>query len=318
MAIGACGLVAGRDPIVTIAGAGVMGLCGSLLLIAVQAMLSDQYGPLRTRALTEANVVASLCTSIAAFNVGVCQGSGLGWRMAVLIACVLLLVLAARFRRTPLPTREPHAPRHAHTDGRLPAIFWLVWLALAVGVSAEWCMAFWGTEYLHTVIGLNSSTAAYMMSLYLLVTVGGRVVGSKLAAHVPSASLLGATAVVALGGFLLFWLSPRGPLTPVGLCITGVGISNLFPLSLATGLNIVPALPDLASARASLGAGLAILVAPICLGALADRLGLRLAYGAVPVLLASVGLIVLPIMIKTTGRVVPATRQTAAGHAAPC
>ena len=78
-----------------------------------------------------------------------------------------------------------------------------------------------------------------------------------------------------------------------GLAVAGLGIANLYPLGLATNLGLAAASPDTASARVSLGGGLAILTAPLALGALADRTGLRTAYGAVPVMLGLVAILVL-------------------------
>jgi len=76
MAVGAVMVVVGGRLALTVAGAGVMGLLGTLLLVTIQAVLSDQHGPYRTRALTEANIGASLASGLAALLVGLCQGVG--------------------------------------------------------------------------------------------------------------------------------------------------------------------------------------------------------------------------------------------------
>ena len=64
-----------------------------------------------------------------------------------------------------------------------------------------------------------------------------------------------------------------------------MGISNLWPLSIALTLGTVPEQTDAASARTALGAGMAILIAPFVLGWLADQVGIRGAYGIVALLL---------------------------------
>ncbi len=292
MAIGAVGLVAARQVALTVASAGAMGLLGTLLLVTIQAVLSDEHGARRTQALTESNIAASLCSGLSALLVGLCQAAGLGWRAALLFPIGLLLFIVVRYRHAPLPTRAPAAAGRAADAGppaRLPALFWIYWAVVALTVAAEWSMAFWGTDYLQHVDALDASVAATVMSFYLFVTVAARLAGSRLARTVSSGVLLVAAIGVALGGFALFWLAPRGPLTLVGLFGAGLGIANLFPLGLATGLGIAPARSDLASARISLAAGLAILVAPLTLGGLADRIGIRAAYGVVPLLLLCAG-----------------------------
>src|SRR5215208_4054858 len=57
---GAIGLTAGRTAAVTVGSALVMGVGGGLLLVTIQAVLADRHGELRTVALAEANVAASI------------------------------------------------------------------------------------------------------------------------------------------------------------------------------------------------------------------------------------------------------------------
>jgi len=293
MALGAVLVVVGGRLALTVAGAGVMGLLGALLLVTIQAVLSDQHSRYRTRALTEANIGASLASGLAALLVGLCQSVGLGWRAALLIPIAFFALIAARYRRASLPPRAAGAAHGHRPATRLPLLFWLYWVVVVFSVAAEWSLTFWGTDYLHHVIALDTGVAATVMGLYLFGTVLARVLGSKLTRTVPSATLLVAAIGVALAGFLVFWLAPHGPLTIIGLAVTGLGIANLFPLGLATGLGIAPESSDTTSARISLGAGLAIFVAPLSLGGLADHVGIRAAYGVVPLLLCAAGVVAL-------------------------
>jgi MFS family permease len=66
----------------------------------------------------------------------------------------------------------------------------------------------------------------------------------------------------------------------------GLGIANLFPLSLALTLAAAPDRTDAVNARTQLLGGLAVIAAPFLLGSLADHLGLTAAFGAVPPLIA--------------------------------
>ncbi|MFN8456609.1 MAG: MFS transporter [Anaerolineae bacterium] len=80
------------------------------------------------------------------------------------------------------------------------------------------------------------------------------------------------------------WLARLAPLNIVGLFIAGFGVANLFPLTLATAISVVPQQVDQASARISMGSGIAIFMAPLLLGWVADQLGIQSAYGIVAVL----------------------------------
>jgi fucose permease len=124
------------------------------------------------------------------------------------------------------------------------------------------------------------------MSAFLLTMVVGRTLGSRLVRLVTSAFLLVLATTVALGGFLLFWLVPWAPVALVGLCVTGLGVANLYPLSMATALTTAPDNSGAASARVSVSSGIALFIAPLTVGGIADRVGLRIAYGIVPALLS--------------------------------
>jgi len=311
MAAGACLVIVGRQAALTVAGAGVMGVFGTLLLVTIQAVLSDEHGSQRTRALTESNVAASLASGLAALVVGLGAGAGLGWRAALLVPIGFLSLAIVRFRHAPLPvsaTASISSSGGTAERAPLPALFWIYWAVVVLSVAAEWCMTFWGADYLEHVVALNAGVAATVMGVYLFGTVAARVVGSRLTGTTTSEALLVAAIGVALAGFSLFWLAPRGPLTFAGLFVTGLGIANLFPLGLATGLGIAPRRSDLASARISLGAGLAIFVAPLTLGGLADHVGIRAAYGVVPLLLCGAGALALGAIVS--GRRL--TRQSSA------
>jgi fucose permease len=291
MAVGAGCLVVARSPGLTITGAGLMGIFGTLLLVTIQALLSDAHGPRRSQALTEANVVASSGSSLAALAVGAGVGAGLGWRPAILLAIAWLGLLAIRFQGVAVPPRRPAAAgdeRAMTGTPRLPRLFWAYWAGIVLSVSAEWCVAYWGTDYLHQVGGLTTGAAALVMGLYLGVTVPARIVTSRLTRSASTPTLLVLAACTALAGFLLFWLAPVAPLTIAGLCVAGAGIANLFPLGLATGIGLASAVPDVASARISMGGGLAILTAPLLLGALADHVGLRDAFAVAALMLGLV------------------------------
>jgi hypothetical protein len=54
----------------TLLGAGLLGMAGTTLLAATQAVLSDRHGARRDRALTEANVVAGACAVLAPLVLG--------------------------------------------------------------------------------------------------------------------------------------------------------------------------------------------------------------------------------------------------------
>lgn len=292
MAIGAVCLALARTAVLTIPAALLMGALGSLLLILIQSTLADRHGPGRAIALTEANVVASICAGLAPVLVGGFQGSGLGWRGALLIAVVVLALLVAFGRHVALPAqaaapagaREAALTTSAQSERALPPIFWAYWVLTLFCVAIEWCVVVWSADFLHDVGGLSAVNAASVLSVFFVAEVIGRTIGSRLTHSRSSISLLLLALAVTLAGFPLLWLAPAAPLRVVGLLITGLGVANLFPLTLATATGISPRNADSASSRVALAAGIAIFTAPLLLGRLADTMGIARAYGVIAVM----------------------------------
>jgi MFS family permease len=291
MALGGVLLTRARQPILTIASVFVMGAIGSYLLVMVSAVLADHHGERRAVALTEANVAASVSAALAPLVIGLGEESGLSWRIALLIGAGVWLTLLLILRGTPIPANA------ARSGGRetvrpLPRRFWAYWIVVLLSVALEWCMVFWGADFLENRVGLEKIAASTLMSVFFVAMVIGRVIGARLARHLESSRLLIFAVMVVGVGFPLFWLARVTVLNILGLFLAGLGIANLFPLTLSVATSIDPAQSNKASARVSLAGGLAILLAPQILASLADQVGIYTAFGSAAVFLVVVAVIV--------------------------
>lgn len=297
---GVAGMSAGAlliafSPVVagTILGAFIMGLVGTISLMANQAVLADIHGARRTIALAESNVAATTCAVLAPLMVGALAASGLGWPLALVLAAPWTLGLWLVFRQVRFPEIQP-----AQVTGRgsttLPTAFWVLAAVLFLVSSVEWCMAYWGAEFLASVVGLEPALAASSMTLFFVAMAGGRLIGSRLAWRFASAHLLYVALVIALAGFLLFWLAPSAALSLVGLFVAGLGIANFYPLTVGVATGAVPELIDTATARLAVAGGSALLLAPFVVGAISDLVGMRWGFGIVaPLLVAAFACLVM-------------------------
>jgi predicted MFS family arabinose efflux permease len=292
MGAGALILISIPSPWGTIPATFLMGLCGALLVVTSQALLSDRHGNFGAVAVTESNITASACAIAAPLLVGAFAAAGLGWRAAFAVPIVALVVLALAFF-----FRPPHLPRTTAKDEdrpaglALPPRYWALWALVALGVASEWCVAYWGADFLADGTGLGRAAAATSLTTFFVAMMVGRIASSRLARSVPPALLLATTLCLALLGFPLFWLSPGSVLTLIGLFLTGLGIGGVYPLGVSAAIASAPGNSDAAAARLSIGGGGAILTAPFILGALADRIGIATAFGiVVPMLLAALTL----------------------------
>lgn len=293
MAAGAVILAGGDRVLLTLAGALLMGGLGSLLLVMIQASLSDHHGKQRAIALTESNVAASISASLAPVLIGAFQRSDWGWRSGLYLIAAAFASLFIYFQTVVVPDNRPAAALKSNPGAppSLPKAYWAYWTVVTLVVSVEWCLIFWGADYLVEKIGLSEVNAATMMSVFFGAMVLGRIIGSRLSRTVASPTLLLSAIGIAGIGFGLFWLASFGPLNITGLFFAGLGVANTFPLTLAVAVSVGAHRNDAASARIALASGLAILISPLVLGWVADQLDLQNAFSMVAGLLLAAAVV---------------------------
>lgn len=282
-------LVIGRNPLITVGACFLMGWVGSLILAIVPAALSEQHGESKAVALSEANVISSIFATSAPLLVGWFADS-IGWRWSLgLIAVVPVLMFIGLGRNS--SSTVSSGPRSVQSDQALPWLYWVYWAAIVLAVSVEFCMVFWSADYIEQVLGLIKADAARSVSLFLGAMIVGRALGSRLVQRFSARAVVLVAVVIAAVGFLLFWIGTDLFLSLSGLFLVGLGVASLYPLILSLAISAAPGNTVQAGARATLASGTAILALPLLLGRLADAVGIRIAYGVVPVLL--LGLFVL-------------------------
>jgi fucose permease len=269
-----------------------MGLVGSLVLAIVPVALSDQHGEMKAVALSEANVIASLLSTLAPLLVGwfVLALGDWRWALGTMALTPILLFLFLGKDSHPAAASSPTEDLVQHNQP-LPPLFWLYWTAIMLGVSIEFCMVFWSANYLEQILGFVKADAAQAVSLFLLAMILGRFLGSRLVQHFAARTVITVSIVIAAIGFLLFWSSSISWLCLIGLFLTGLGVANFYPLILSLAINASNGNTVQAGARATLASGTAILALPLLLGRLADAVGIRSAYAVVLVLLVNIFLI---------------------------
>jgi fucose permease len=151
-------------------------------------------------------------------------------------------------------------------------------------ISLEFCMTIWCSDVLRQRAGLPAGVAATGVTAIVAGMALGRVAGGRIALRRGVDWLLYRALLTTLGGFFLFWISTVGWLSFCGLFVTGLGLALLFPLTISRAIEFSDGRPDLATARTSLGAGLAVGGGPFLLGALADAVGTHRAFLLVPLL----------------------------------
>jgi len=283
---GAIGLILGRNVILTISASFFMGILGSFTLVLVPSMLSLKYKDTSAIALTELNTIASLVGMLAPLLVGAMAATFLGWRFAVILSVLVVIVMGIVFWKIEFTTFPRPERLSAHKRVRLPLHYWIFWLGVFLVVAVEFCFIFWGSNYLIENAGIQTKGASSSISLFLGAMLLGRWLGSRVLRKTQPWLVLLVSLVIALTGFFLFWSQISPAFSLAGFFLAGLGVANLYPISLDRAISSVPAsLSSLASARGALASAGAILTLPLLLGNLADQMGMRLAFLVVPVLI---------------------------------
>jgi predicted MFS family arabinose efflux permease len=293
----------GHSVAVTLPAAAVLGLGGTFLGAASVTALSDRHGPASEQALVEANVGASITAVAVPALLGLLAATAAGWRAGLLLPALTVVALWALLRRVPLPAPAPAAA----APGRLSGAFWRLCVLVALAVAVEFCIVFYGVPLLTARAGLSTAAAAAMMSLFFAGELAGRFAGSRLARRPGRAQVvIGVGLVVAMAGFLVLWWAPIAPLAGAALFVAGLGVANLYPLSIAMALAAGEGMTDRAMARTQVALGLAILVAPLLLGVLSDRLGVLRALAVEPGLIVVAGFTLLAVRRRPSHAARPA------------
>ncbi|MGR8011984.1 MFS transporter [Streptomyces hypolithicus] len=240
----------------------------------------------------------------AAFSLGGMAGAGLGGLVAAQVpaaahllglTCLGLLVTAVAapallHHPAPSQERQRKEPGNGHrplpgTVRKTVALFGVIALCTAYGEGA---LAEWGTLHLQEDLHAHPGIAAAGYSLFALAMAAGRLSGTVLLEHLGQTRTLVTGGSLAAAGMLLGALAPVTWLALLGFALTGLGLANIFPVSIARAGALAG--PSGVAAASTLGYG-GMLIGPPAIGFLADGFSLPIALTTVAILAAAAALL---------------------------
>lgn len=272
----------------TLAAALTAGTGGSVVANTVAVALTAQHGRGGAAAASEANALASALGVLAPLALGAAVLAGLGWRIALLAVAVPAGLALVLLRRSAVPEAPVLAdPISDVVAGvppwRRPTFRW-AWLALVLGIAAEFATVFWAGEVVSQQAGLSQEAGASTLAGFLVGMTFARVAAGRLGLRVDAERLLLASFLLAAVAALALALSPTAAVGVGALVLLGAGIGAVFPVGMVRAVRAAGGQPDRAAALCGLGAGFAIAATPFGLGAVADQVGTSNAFLVVPVL----------------------------------
>lgn len=269
-------------------------MAGGLLIVSVNAFVVEHQRAAGPAALTEANALAALAGLLSPLVVGIGAATIVTWRLAPWVAVVSLFAIELWRGRhiSDYDGRLPAIPRGHHAP--MPRRAWWAIGALVCFMASEFSLTLWSADLLRDRHGVSPAVAAGALAAITGGMLVGRVFGAGIARRLDTERIIRTSLGIALVGFTLVWASTTAWLAVAGLFVTGVGIAVLFPMGLARAMRASEGQNDRISAASSVWGSLGIAVFPFVLGALADAIGIHLAFLVVPTLfVAALAIVVL-------------------------
>jgi MFS family permease len=224
---------------------------------------------------------------------GAATGVPLTLHLALVGAVIAGSVLATRRGLVGDDARPPVAagpgapeptPRRAAAPRRIRPIRPIVVLAAATvgGAIIEGAPSDWSAIQLERM-GVAAGVSALGYAAFMAGMVGGRFAGDRLTDRFGGAVVLrGGTTLVAAG--LLLGIAVNHPAAfAIGLALAGLGAAGFFPLAFSAAARTEGVSPGSGAAAVSLAARLGFMVEPVIVGAVAELLSLRWAFGLVAI-----------------------------------
>ena len=264
---------------VTLVAGGLAGFGTGTMLGYANAVLVRPGGRRARLRVARANMWAMVAAFVGPLAVATAVTNELPWGLGLVPAFGLLVVVAFDLRAG---TRVDPTAEVVQVRRRLPSGYWLSWTFLVAAVAIEFSIVFWGSTLIQRRTGVETATATALAGLFLGGMFTGRLVQSLgLGTGGDIRRPAAAGVVLAMAGASIAWVSTTPALSAAGLFVAGLGVAGLFPLGVAAALATTADQPALAATRLTLASGLAVLVAPLALGIVADAFGVVTGWGLV-------------------------------------
>lgn len=303
MALATLSVSLGRHPAATVASMFCMGFASGGLLSILPSALADLHRRHHGTALAELNLGSSLGMVGATLCFAAVSTGGVAWRTALALPLIMVAAILVATRHVAVG-EAAHGPA-SDTAQAMPRAARLCCLIVFLGVSVEWTLGFWGTQFLSLKLSVDPGTAAAASTVLFAGAIAGRLAASRLTLRVSCRTALTGALLLAAASLPVLWLSPVPLLSLAAMTASGAAAGLIYPMSLGAAVELAPACSARIAGTCAQAIGLAMLVAPLTLGVVAERVGIVTAFGLVVplILLACVVLVVLR-----------AERQSTTGH----
>jgi FHS family glucose/mannose:H+ symporter-like MFS transporter len=264
------------------------GTVGQSIMLAVFPDRRERYISLQTS-------FAALGSFTAPLLVALNFTAGLSWRWPFIETGALALLLFLFILLVPLPRAAGGAMSWKNLSRVLgnPRILFSA-LLIFFSVAPDLGFSYWLAEHFKTELGVSLNLSSAVVSVFLVGMIAGRLATSRLLKRFTTPRLLKSGLILSLGSLIVFLKVPWIPVKLLAIVLYGLGTAPVFPLLMARGTALYPDQPGTVSGVLFGSVSLGGMVFPLLLGALASRLGIRLSY-------ILVGVVILGLLLTLIG-----------------
>lgn len=213
----------------------------------------------------------------------------LGWAVqdTLTLQAALVLVSVVGVRSHDLPRRAADPETHDTASTPLGRRLWArlvpFGLVLLFAYVVDSSVSTWSTAYLHQTLGASLAAAPLAYAAYQAGTVFGRTGADRLVRRIGPVAVVCGAAVLTATALAGLACAPSWPIAALGAGFTGLGVSALAPLCLASAGRLRPEAAEAILARLNLFNYAGLIAGGAVSGVLGSAGDFRLAY-AVPAL----------------------------------
>jgi len=251
------------------------------LSTGINAMIADANRESRARALNTLHGVYGVGAAISPLVIGFFLERGLQWRWALtgisVIWLVYGLVVWLSYRSATPEAQSGQARKLDLTMLRQGPFFALFVIAFTYN-GVAWSLLGWIALFMQRAAGFSTLLSVSMISVFYVALTIGRFLCAAYAEKLGYATIL---LVLAVGITLTYPLVVLGNplLVVIGVFLTGLSLSGLFPTALAYGSRLYPEQTGTVTGTLSVAMTFGSMAPPLWTGIIADRWSFQTALG---------------------------------------
>jgi len=282
-------LLAAALLLVSVAKLWVFFVIGFVLVSAAQASLSTGINALiadanrasRARALNTLHGVYGVGAAVSPLIIGYGIDRGLHWRWALAgtgLVWFIYSLIARRFARTDRPDEQHAKPQRRDLGMLRQGPFLALFLIAFVYNGVAWSLLGWIAIFMQQSAGFSTFVSVSMISVFYVALTIGRFLCAAYAERFGYATIL---LVLAIGITLTYPLVVLGNSlwVVIGVFLTGLSLSGLFPTVLAYGARLYPEQTGTVTGTLSVAMTLGSMAPPLWTGVIASLWSFQVALG---------------------------------------